>query len=220
MLINILKKQNIAYEIDVFYNGSKLCEMMKDSKYDLIFLDIELPDINGITAGRYIREILHDEIIQIVYISSKQVYAMELFDFRPLNFLIKPLNADALEKVIHKYLIVTENDAPLFRYKKGFDLYKIPLAQILYFRSDRRIITVVSMNGEEHFYGKMDSVYSSVKNRNFLYIHKSVIVNYKYIRKFGYESVTMIDGTEFSISQSRRKAIRDMHMKIIQGENI
>lgn len=45
-----------------------------------------------------------DEITQIVYISGKSEYALELFDINPLNFLVKPLNYEKIEKVINKYL--------------------------------------------------------------------------------------------------------------------
>ena len=51
---------------------------MKSNPYDLIFLDIELPRMNGVAVGKYIRESLNNETVQIAYISSKQQYAMDI----------------------------------------------------------------------------------------------------------------------------------------------
>lgn len=218
-LMKLQTKKDIKCEIDVFYNGRGLCEEMARTIYDLVFLDIELPDKSGVEVGSYIRETLKNEIVQIAYISSKKQYAMELFEYRPINFLLKPLNEEAVEKVVDKYLIVTEKDTKIFTYKKGYDYCKIPLAQVLYFRSEGRRVFIKNLNGEEEsFYGSLDSVYSSVKTDKFLYIHKSVIVNYRYIKIINYEQVTMINGEEFSISQARRKTIRDMLFEIKKRE--
>ena len=79
ILINILAHKFFEYNIDVFYSGEALCEEMERTKYDLVFLDIELPKMNGVEIGKYIRDTKNDNITQIVYISSKQEYAMELF---------------------------------------------------------------------------------------------------------------------------------------------
>lgn len=62
--------------------------------FDLIILDIELTEINGIAIGKYLREELNNQTTQIVYISSLRDYAMDLFAVRPLHFLIKPLKKD------------------------------------------------------------------------------------------------------------------------------
>ena len=56
--------------------------------------------------------------MQIAYISAKTEYAMELFDYRPINFLQKPLDKEKVLKVIDKYMILREQDNYIFSYKK------------------------------------------------------------------------------------------------------
>ena len=68
------------------------------------------------------------------------------------------------------------------------------------------------------FYDSLDKVYKKLKAKNFLFIHKSIIVNYNFIRKMAYEEVTLFDGTVLPISQIRRKAIRKMYMEIRRKE--
>lgn len=218
LLIGILNELEIKFEIDLFYSGESLCKEMKRSEYDLIFLDIELQQMNGVEIGKFIRETLKNEIIQIAFISSKKEYALKLFDFRPINFLVKPLNTEKIKKVIDKYMVISEQDNHLFAYKKGFDYYKIPMSDIMYFHNNTRKVTVVTRNGSDEFYDSLENIYIKVKGHNFLFIHKSIIVNYNYITKFGYEQVTMIDGSAFSISQSRRKNIRIEYMDIKKRE--
>ena len=143
---------------------------------------------------------------------------MELFEFHPINFLTKPLDYSKIEKVIDKYFAITGQKNEFFEYKKKTEFFKIKMSEIMYFESRGRKISVKMVNGEDEFYGSMDDIYSKVKSNQFLYIHKSVIVNYRKIKRLSYEQIIMSDGTIFPISQSRRPAIRQMCLKIRKGE--
>ena len=69
------------------------------------------------------------------------------------------------------------------------------------------------MEGEECFYGKLDTVFSQVAKYHFVYIHKSYIVNYFSIAQFKYDKVTMLNMENLPISQSKRKAVRELQLK-------
>lgn len=218
ILVSIFNELSIKYDIDVFNSGKVLCDEMLRTNYDIVFLDIQLPEMNGVDIGGYIRDKLKNEVVQIAYISAREEYAMELFDYRPINFLVKPITYEKVRKVIDKYLVISEQDNHIFTYKKGYEFFKIPMSDILYFENNNRKVSIVTKDSVDEFYDSMENIYSVVKLNKFLFIHKSTIVNYRYIKKLSYEQVTMTDGRVFSISQSRRKSIREMHMKIKMGE--
>ena len=219
MLTEILREKDVQFEIDTFSSGESLCRELERRDFDIMFLDIELPEVSGIDVGRYIRETLKNEIVQIAYISAKEGYAMELFEFRPINFLVKPLEKEKVARVMEKYFIITEQDNHVFEYKKRMEYYKVPMSEILYFESRGRKVEIhMSRGRKDEFYASMEKVYDAVKKHDFLFIHQSVIVNYRFIKKISYEEAVMVDGTILSISQSRRKAIKSMYMKIRKGE--
>ena len=207
-LENLMEQKSVRFEIDCFTSGEELCKEIKCTDYDLIFLDIELPEMNGVAVGQYIRETLKNETTQIAYISSKQEYAMELFEMRPINFLVKPLSDEKIENVIYKFLQLNRIDTEIFNFKIGRDYYKIPFSEILYFYSNGRKINIVTLKKSYEFYGSLDDVYSEVKNKKFLFVHKSFLVNFKYIHKYEYEQLTMSDDKIIPVSQSRRKSVR------------
>lgn len=218
VLVSIFNELSIKYDIDIFNSGKVLCDEMLRTNYDIVFLDIQLPEMNGVDIGGYIRDKLKNEVVQIAYISAREEYAMELFDYRPINFLVKPITYEKIRKVIDKYLVISEQDNHIFTYKKGYEFFKIPMSDILYFENNNRKVSIVTKDSVDEFYDSMENIYSVVKLNKFLFIHKSTIVNYRYIKKLSYEQVIMTDGRVFSISQSRRKSIREMHMKIKIGE--
>ena len=221
-LFNILEKISkdisIQFKTDCFTSGEELCSEMQFTNYDLIFLDIELPKMNGVEIGKYIRENSHNELVQIAYISSNQEYAMDLFEIRPINFLIKPLDYKKIKKIIDKFLILSEIETRVFKFKKGREFHKILLSDIIYFCSNGRKVELITQNESFEFYGSLETIYKEVKNSKFLYVHKSFLVNYKYIKNYEYEQVTMTNGSIIQISQSRRKAVRSMFFKMGESD--
>ncbi|MFA9424472.1 MAG: LytR/AlgR family response regulator transcription factor, partial [Sedimentibacter sp.] len=144
ILADISENINEKFEIELFYSGEELCEyLFEGNSYDLIFLDIELCEMNGVEVGRKIREEMNDESTQIVYVSGKESYAMDLFEVRPLNFLVKPANRDKIELVVIKAIKLFGNKNHFFEYKNNNINFSVPLGNILYFESDGRKVNIV-----------------------------------------------------------------------------
>lgn len=217
-LKNILKEYDIESEIQCFDLGDKLCDAYEKGKFDLIFLDIEFEGKNGVEVGRYIREIVGDETVQIAYISGNTGYAMELFEYRPINFLVKPIKEGGIKKVLDKYLILRGQNRDNFQYKIGSDIFQVALSEISYFSSRARKVTLHGKEKEAEFYGSLEAIYNQVRGKQFLYVHKSFLVNYHCVVKMEYEQLTLYDKTVIPISQARRPAIRKQLMDIKKGE--
>ena len=206
--------------IDVYYSGDELIKRLDECEvYDIVFLDIEMSPVTGIDVGRYIREIKNNNIIQIVFISHKDSYAMELFDIRPLNFLIKPFQKDKIEKVYFNAKKLITDGNKFFLFQKDNTTTRIPINEIVYFESENRKVNIITPNGKESFYGKIDEVCNQLECQCFLHIHKSYYINYYHIVKITYDKVRMSNGIVLNISQRRRKKIREQHLMYDQVEN-
>ena len=210
MIIDLCKKHNVEVDIDVFFSGRELLNYIENgSSFDLIFLDIEMELVDGIQTGKAIRETIKDDDTQIAFISGKPQYAMELFQIRPINFLIKPLLIEEVEDVLLTSIRLNNTRNKYFIYKKGRSYHKIKLKDILYFESDSRKVKIFTKNGVDSFYSLMDDIYHDTNNSGFLYIHKSYIVNTIHIKSYMYDKVILTNDMELPISQSKRKSIRD-----------
>jgi DNA-binding LytR/AlgR family response regulator len=218
MLIELGKKHSVLVEIDVFFSGVELLNHIMDgNSFDLIFLDIEMEDMDGIQLGLKIRNDMMDDSTQIAYISGKQSYAMDLFQIRPIDFLIKPLRLEHVAELFLTALRIINSKNSYFQYKKGHTYNKIESKDIIYFESDDRKINIITKDSRDSFYGSMDYVYDKVKNLGFLYIHKSYLVNNLYIRSYLYDRVIMSNNIELPISQSRRKSMREKLIRLVGG---
>ena len=214
ILMNYSAEHNLLIETQIFYSGEELYRFLCGGEtFDLLFLDIELKLLNGIEVGRKIREDLDNQLMQIVYISGKDNYYMDLFEVRPMHFLAKPIEAGEIIKDLRLAMKLTDRLGGTFTYKKGQESHRIALKDILYFESVNRQVKIVLTEGEDLFYGKLKDVLGQVAKYHFMQIHKSYIVNYLYVTKFSYEEVTMSDHAILPISQSKRKAARALQIQ-------
>ncbi len=219
MLTHFAFENSIDLETDVFFDGDALTEYLKrENAPDLLFLDIALPGINGIEIGKYIREVLRNTNLFLVYISSKETYAMELFQNQPFDFLVKPVREERLYQVMGKiYNIISRNECN-FQYKHQGTTHYMMYKDILYFQSNGRKIHIVTENKTESFYGKLSEVEKACPERLFLRIHKSYLVNMHHVKEISYKWMKMINEDVLDISKSNRAEIRRKVMERMSDE--
>lgn len=184
----------------------------------MIFLDIELDNYNGIDIGHCIRDDLRDESTQIIFVSGKNGYDRQLFEFRPMDFIEKPVNLNKIINVITKYLRIYGNQSDLFKYKINRDTFFVNINEILYFKSNDRKINIIKNSGEEEFYGSIEKLYMQLKRRGFFVPHRSYLVNYRFIREFRSKEIIMTDGIRIPISDNRREEIFRIQLILENGE--
>jgi DNA-binding LytR/AlgR family response regulator len=220
IILNYGKSISEKIEVDVFYSGEELYEFLKnDNCLDMIFLDIELNKLNGIELGRIIRNELKNENIQIVYISSKENYAMELFEVRPLNFLIKPVDDVKIIKIVNKAMELINNIDIYFKYKQGHNFCKKEIKDIIYFESDNRQVKMVTTTDEITFYSNLSEIHSQLEAHKFFFTHKSYLVNYYHVAEFYYDKLILTNSHVLPISQSKRTEVRKLQLRY-EGDEI
>lgn len=211
------KSKNL--KIDKYCNAESLYQCLREHKYDLIYLDIELNKMSGVELGQKIREELNDYITKIVFISSKDGYERQMLDVQPLGFISKPLTADDIIKMMHRVekSLSQLKKLKTFAYTKKKTIYQIPISDIIYFESLDHNIKIVTLTGNDEYYDTLKNVVSMLAEENFIHIHRSYYINYENIKRAYYDSVTMINNDNLMISRSKRQEVRNKVKELMQG---
>lgn len=224
LVINESLRLGIRSETDVFSDGQSLLNAIHNGeRYSLIFFDIEMKSLDGITTARYVRKT--DRSVLFIYISGYEQYLKELFEVEPFRFLSKPLQ----EKQFSRYFEdacqrIRETTDTYFHYTFNRELRKIAVKDIVYFESCNRIIYVfLENNTTEHFYGKLKDIEKELSNSRlyFFRIHQSYLVNYNYIKTMNFSEVTICYGDnekKLKISGDRQKIIRQQLCELTSGK--
>ena len=101
ILEKIAKRNFVKIDTEVFLDGGELEKAVEEKMYfDIIFLDIEMGDEDGITAARKIRET--DRNVLIIYVTSHESYMQESFSVRPFRFVVKPIEEKSWKGIFWK----------------------------------------------------------------------------------------------------------------------
>jgi DNA-binding LytR/AlgR family response regulator len=216
-LAGLLKTWSIEHQVpiqvSIWLTGNELCGALNQrTVLDLLFLDIEMSQCSGYDAGYFIRDILCDLTIRIVFISHAAQHAPQLFEYQPLQFLIKPITVLQLDRVFQLYYRSIGSQEPCFILHKNNQICQYLYRDIVLFSSMNRKIKIVLKESEDDFYGKLKDVRQNLPGY-FLQIHQSFIVNVNFIHSFTYEYVLLYKQQRLSISKPYRKLVREKLLK-------
>ena len=198
----------LEFEILKVFSGEQALDALAQGDWDVLFMDIEMPTINGVEAGKRVREQLQNYSLKIIYVSSRQEYAMDLFKVDTFDFLIKPVAYEELEAVLDKLQKTLDRNGEMFVYRKKGQAVRCRLDDILYFESWLKKTIIVTRQKEDEFYAPLKDIYEELKVKKFFYCHKSILVNYDRVAEFHYDRLVLDNGKELEISQSKRKEVR------------
>ena len=201
-LQKIREKTGISFETDIFFDGETLWEAIeKNGSYDVVYLDIEMKNMDGITVARKIRE--RDPYAILIFISSYDSYYEQLFEVEPLRFLHKPIDPKKFDEyfLVAYTKLTSLEDRLHFEFNKR--LYQIPYRDIVYMESRRRVIHLFGRNGEEYrFYKKMKDLLEEISHTGnmFIRVHCSYVVNYYYIKSLSSTEAELLTGEKLPVS--------------------
>lgn len=220
LLGDLASSRAVEIEIDVFYDGSNLSKHIENGKrYDIIYLDIEMKKENGVDTGRHIRE--YDENVLIIYVTSHENFAKEVFEVAAYRFITKPIKTEQFTRYFNDAINQLIKMPVYFQYQYNKVSYRIRLDEIIYFQSDMRVTYIVTSSETRKCYERLNNIENKlVKSDIFFYrTHQSFLINPKYVSVYMYDYMTLQDGTTIGISNSRRKRVNELYCKI-KGDDI
>lgn len=207
-LVEYQQLRDVKLDIKSFYNAEELWEYLRRNPCDLIILDIELVEMNGVELGHLIRTELKDNIIKIVYISAKNCYDRQLFDVQPLNFLQKPIDKEKLFKMVDLTAELLSSRDRVFVFESKQGTFRMKFNDILYFESFDHYFKIETKSGDYEFKSTLAEIMEQISDSRFIQVHRSYIINYDNTSHIKYEEITMLNGDVIFISRDRRKEVR------------
>ena len=186
--------------------AEKLLENWPSKSYDLVFLDILMEGISGIEVARKIRET--DSECLLIFISSSKEYALQGFEVRAFDYLLKPLSEERFQKTMD----LCQNElAKHIRYievKESRTLVKIPLNEIIYSDYYNHYIQIHTAARLIRSYQQFD-VFSPLLlcYPQFLCCYRNCIVNMDHVDSVDKHDFVMENGERVPITRGNRNSI-------------
>jgi DNA-binding LytR/AlgR family response regulator len=191
--------------VHTFDDAISAVELLRNTKIDLLFIDINMPDITGIDLVRSLQQ-----KPLIIFTTAHKQFAIEGFELDAVDYLLKPISIDRFTRAVHKAIdyykyknTPAENDNDSLFVHSEYKLVKIQLNEIEYIESledyikihitgTRPVLTLMSMK----------KVLDKLPADKFQRIHRSYIVSVAKVKSIQNRKVQLAAGVELPISDS------------------
>ncbi|GAA3734064.1 LytTR family DNA-binding domain-containing protein [Flavobacterium ginsengisoli] len=214
ILENYIGKVNFLEKVGVFNDSLKALEFLNSQSVDVIFLDIQMPQLTGLQLSRII-----SKNIKVIFTTAYPDFALEGFELNAVDYLLKPIAFERFYQAVSKLnseskieLSSTSNsNAPDFLFIKtdGKNKFqKVFLNDVLYVESLQNYVCIHTVKQQIITHSSLKNVIESLPEKDFIQIHKSYVVSLKHIESTDNFSV-FVNGKELPIGATYKDAFFD-----------
>lgn len=189
-----------------FTNPLEALQYLNSNTVDLVFLDIQMPEISGIQLSKII-----NSNTQIIFTTAYAQFALDSYDVAAVDYLLKPIDFERFYKAVNKINTLpqpiqeTDTDSYLFVKTDGKNNFvKLFIKDILYIEGLKNYLSIQLRNEQIITYGTLKHLKESLPKQDFIQTHKSYIIALKHIDKIDNQSV-WINNSELPIGNTYKK---------------
>ncbi|MDQ6531677.1 LytTR family DNA-binding domain-containing protein [Flavobacterium sp. LHD-85] len=212
ILENYIGKVNFLEKAGVFNDSLKALEFLNTQSVDVIFLDIQMPQLTGLQLSRII-----SKNIKVIFTTAYPDFALEGFELNAVDYLLKPISLERFYQAVSKLNsepkieISNQSNLPDFLFVKtdGKNKFqKVFLKDILYIESLQNYVCIHTLKQQIITHSSLKNVIESLPENEFIQIHKSYVVSLKHIESTDNFSV-FINEKELPIGATFKDAFFD-----------
>nr|MBP3598457.1 response regulator transcription factor [Eubacterium sp.] len=199
--------------IDTFSSGEELLENIQKKQFNLVFLDIEMGGKDGLTVARELHELCTG--LPIIFLTSHTELAMEGYEVEAFRFLAKPVEEAKLEAALKAFEKMQQRDSQITIVEDGVQRY-LRCAEILYIKGENVYLNVFATETNYLVRKKMKELLTELPKDSFVQIHRSFIVNLRFVVSFDGKKISLSDGTELPVSKGNRDGFTQAMMRYMR----
>ena len=217
-----LCRRSIQCEICDFRDGKTILDSHSKKEFQLIMLDIGLPDNDGFLVARKIN--LTGTNTQIIFITSKVHLVFDSFEYMPIAFIPKDNYKKDLSKYIGIFLRKHETNGYRFEYSSRNGDESIDLKSIIYFSANNHDIFFVKNNRDivniSSRRENLTSLKDKLSDKGFISISRSYLVNYRYILSLSRDYIQLSNNEKIKINRNKYSLIVEEYKKFKRGDDL
>lgn len=220
LLVNYLEKysndKNIRFDVKTFFSCNQILNNYNNN-FDIIFMDIELPDGNGLETIRKIREV--DKNVIVIFVTNMAQYAVKGYEVRAFDFIVKPVTS-------YNFYIKLDNILNLFEQKKDDEIWisnkdgkmKLNISSIYYIEVIQHMCIYHTKEGNFKATGSLNNIEKTLSKYNFSLCNRCYLVNLRYVTSVK-KGFVLINNEELIISRAKQASfMKDLNDFLAEGD--
>ena len=202
LLERYAKEKQREIRISSFENGLALTKQY-DKTIDLIFLDIQMDGMDGLKTAEQIRAL--DEEVSIIFLTSLKQYALEGYQYRAENYIVKPMKYIRLKVELDRWMEKQQKKNPFIVVENDKGTFKVALNTLHYIETYKRNLILHTDKEEILSYRKMSDMEEELRPYGFFLCHRGFLVNMGYVKQVEKLDVHLTFGETIYVSKPKKK---------------
>ncbi len=205
------KERRVKLTLHRFTNGDDLIEAHRNEEMDLIILDVIMPLLSGMDAARELRN--QNDMVPIIFLTSSKEYALDSYEVRAFNYLIKPVDPAKLFLTLDEFLKNFNQSKNTYTAKTADGFSRIAINDVDYLEAQNKQVLVHMSDGRiiavRELFSRCAEVFSL--ENGFFCCHRSYIVNLSNVERFSKKEVSTICHAVVPISRNHYAAFKEAY---------
>lgn len=186
------KKTGHLVKINLFSSAEEFLFCYEDENdYDILLLDIEMGEMDGVTMAKQLRK--NNHTVQIIFVTGYSDYIMEGYEVEALHYLMKPIREEKLCEVLNRAVEKVSKNEKILHFDLGGEMVRVPIYQIRFADVRGNYVTI---HGKTDLTVKMTlGDLEKQLDERFYRVGRSVIVNITQISRVTKTEIRLSDGT-------------------------
>lgn len=203
------KEKNIEYNITSFYNPLNYLATIKEENFNLIFLDIDMPEKNGLSVAEETLSI--NKNTHIIFLSQREDLVFECLAIHPFGFIRKSNLINDFSLMMNQfydYYLSNNDEGKKIEFVEKNRTVSFKINEIMYISSDKNYQDIVTKDNKiETIRIPLSTLEDKLKQFGFIRVHKCYIVNQSYIRIISNEEIKLTNDINIPLSKKRRDEV-------------
>lgn len=207
---NLLKSSGSRFEISTYtHSDNLLYDIIEDGFfYDLLLLDIEMPEVTGMEIAEKIKPYLPN--IKIIFITSHVEYAIDAFELSIFRYVPKDDIEKRLPAAIRDAIKLIElEDGKVYTIQTNNRFEKIPYKEIYYIEREGKNVNITTAGGVSRVRKSLQQIYEELASEEFIFVDRGYIVNMIHIMQVKDGMAVLKNGAVLPISRSHLQEVKE-----------
>lgn len=211
-------EKKVVFKHDAFSNAGELLDAMKRQAYDVLLLDVLMPEISGLDAAHKIREF--DPAVKIVFLTSSAEFAVESYAVAAHYYLLKPGTADELFPILDRIFLEQYKTAEALSIMLPSGLMRLPLGQVEFLEVyGKKLMFHMDDGNIKEIRGSINEYENRLLYKDsFIKVHRSYIINMEYIQSLNARELTTLAGKTVPVSRLLHNRVKEAYMQFLFAE--
>lgn len=203
----------VTASVDVYDNAGTLRKRLSSVRYDVMFLDIDMPKEDGIVFAKSLRK--KNDSVPIIFVTAREERMFEVFSVQPFGFVRKGRFLEDLRESVRLFIESNPDlTADVIMFETASGMFSVNAKQIAYIENVSHSQILHIKDGQQvDIRSRMGDLEERLAAKGFIRIHKGYIVNHRFIKRIDVTDVLLTTGENLPLGRTYKKSVKELWLE-------